>query len=90
VYPGHIVASWKPDDDLVPFDLPALEDGLDLDDGFVPVRIVFGDATRSGRFGHSPPMNVCDAADDDQLRRRDTVLEFLIADLLLNLAERAE
>src|SRR5260370_18710070 len=81
-----MVASWKPDDDLVPFDLPALEDGLDLDDGFMPVRIVFGDATRSGRLGHSPPMNVCDAPDDDVVRRVQPVSQLLIADLLLSVA----
>ena len=47
VYPSHIVASWKPHDDLVPFDLRTFEDGLDFDDGFVPVRIVLGDALRN-------------------------------------------
>ncbi len=47
VYPGHVVACWKPDDDFVPFDLRTLEDGLDFDDGFVPVRIVLGDALRN-------------------------------------------
>jgi len=47
VYPSHIVTCWKTDDDFVPFDLRTLEDGLDFDDGFVPVRIVLGDALRN-------------------------------------------
>src|SRR5260370_3690916 len=47
VYPVHVVTRWKPDDDFVPFDLRTLEDGLDFDDGFVPVRVVFGDALRN-------------------------------------------
>ena len=47
VYPSHIVTCRKTDDDFVPFDLRTLEDGLDFDDGFVPVRIVLGDALRN-------------------------------------------
>src|SRR6267154_5512703 len=87
MYPGYIVAPWKPHNDLVPFDLRALENGLDLDDGFVPVRVVFGDA-RSGRLGHIPPMNIRDAPDDHEVRRVQPVLQILVTDLVLSMAGR--
>src|SRR5260370_22769772 len=87
VYPSHIVASWKPHDDLVPFDLRTFEDGLDFDDSFVPVRVVFGDALRGGRLWRSPPMNSCDASDDYKVRVVQPCLHLLIGDLVLSLVD---
>src|ERR1700694_1173167 len=54
----------------------------------MPVRAVFRDViTRGGGFGDGPAVDIRNAADDHQVRRRNAVLEILIADLLLNLAE---
>ena len=76
--PSHIVAPWEPDNHLVPFDLSSFEDGLNLQNGFMPVRIVFRNAIRGGRLGRIPPMNFCDPPNDHEVRRVQPVLQLLI------------
>src|SRR5260370_724677 len=87
LYPSHIVASWKPHDDLVPFHFLTFEDGLDFDDSFVPVRVVLGDALRGGRLWRSPPMNTCDASADYKVRGVQPVLQLSIGDLVFSLVD---
>src|SRR6266568_4428311 len=54
----------------------------------MPVRAVFGDGiARGGGFGDGPAVDTRNAADDNQVRRCNAVLEISIADLLLHLAE---
>ena len=40
-YPGYVAGLRKTEDDLISFELWALEDGLDLQHGLLPVRAVF-------------------------------------------------
>src|SRR5437660_12518242 len=54
----------------------------------MPIRAVFGDViTRGGGFGYGPAVDIRNATNDHQIRRGNAVLEILVADLLLHLAE---
>src|SRR5467141_1504041 len=88
VNPGYVSGERKAHGHLAPLGFCSLEDCFDLENGFMPVRAVFGDGiTRGGGFGDGPAVDIRNAADDNQVRRRHAVLEILIADLLLHLAE---
>src|SRR5438552_17701965 len=54
----------------------------------MPIRAVFGDViTRGGGFGYGPAVDIRTATNDHQIRRGNAVVEILVADLLLHLAE---
>ena len=77
-YPSHVAGQRKAEDDLISFEFWPLEDGLDLQHGFVPARAVFGGAiTRGSGLGDLPWMHVRDAPYDHIIRSGYQALQIL-------------
>src|SRR6266404_2137650 len=88
VRPSYVIALGKSHNKLVFLRFRTLEDGFDLDDRVMPVRIVFRDAMRHGSDVRCRPRaNIRDLRDDHEVRRSQPLLQFLITGLLLNLSE---
>src|SRR5712671_5131920 len=80
-YPGHVAGERKAEDDFISFEFWPLQDGLDLQHGFMPTGAVFGGAiARDGGLGNGPGMHIGDASGDHIVRCGYEALQILVAD----------